>query len=125
MKAAIITEGRGEKREAAGSLHTPPLGLRDHISLGHGLALIAIALAFALTGLFGLVVAGGCFVIWMLWWFISGRQQAADGLIARGTCACCEYEIAGLPIEPDGCVVCPECGAAWKVHPAAEASGAN
>lgn len=115
MRAAVITDGRGEKREAAGSLHTPPLGLKDNISLGHGLALIAISVAFLFVGVFAIFVVGAGFIFWMLWWFISGRQQAADGLIARGTCASCEYEIAGLPIEGDGCVVCPECGAAWKV----------
>lgn len=121
MRAAVITDGRGEEREAAGTLHTPPLGLKDRIGLGQALALAAIAFALLIAGPLGLFVMGGCFAIWMLWWFIAGRQQAADELIARGTCACCEYEIAGLPIERDGCVVCPECGAAWKVMDASSA----
>ena len=111
----MITDGRGEKREAARSLHTPPLGLHDRVSTGRGLVFIAIAMAIALIGLFGILVAGGAFLIWMLWWFLAGRQQAAEAFVARGRCASCTYEIVGLPVQSDGCAVCPECGAAWKV----------
>ncbi len=125
MSVAVIKDGRGEKREAAGSLHTPPLGLKDRIPTGLGLALIAISIAFVFAGALAIFVVGGCFAIWMLWWFIAGRQQAAESLVAHGTCACCEYELVGLPIEPDGCVVCPECSAAWKVHASEETSRTN
>jgi hypothetical protein len=30
-------------------------------------------------------------------------------------CLACLYDLSGLPPEPDGCTVCPECGAAWKL----------
>lgn len=30
-------------------------------------------------------------------------------------CPSCGYELRGLPTEEDGCTVCPECGAAWRV----------
>lgn len=30
-------------------------------------------------------------------------------------CLVCRYDLAGLPTESDGCVVCPECGAAWDL----------
>jgi hypothetical protein len=33
----------------------------------------------------------------------------------NGVCYCCAYHIAPLPREEDRCVVCPECGAAWRV----------
>lgn len=33
----------------------------------------------------------------------------------NGMCHCCAYHIALLPREMDRCVVCPECGAAWRV----------
>jgi len=29
-------------------------------------------------------------------------------------CLACGYELRGLSAEPDGCSVCPECGAAWN-----------
>jgi hypothetical protein len=35
-------------------------------------------------------------------------------LLGAGRCASCAYPIAKLPTEGDGCVPCPECGAAWK-----------
>lgn len=30
-------------------------------------------------------------------------------------CMVCAYDLTGVPIEEDGCTVCPECGAAWKI----------
>ena len=30
-------------------------------------------------------------------------------------CLACNYELVGVPPEPDGCTVCPECGAAWRL----------
>lgn len=36
-------------------------------------------------------------------------------LLDHGLCVQCGYFIKGLPPEPDGCTVCPECGAAWKL----------
>lgn len=30
-------------------------------------------------------------------------------------CASCGYHLRGLAPEPDGCVVCPECAAAWRL----------
>lgn len=34
----------------------------------------------------------------------------------QGICLICKYELKGLPPEPDGCTVCPECGAAWRIR---------
>jgi hypothetical protein len=31
-----------------------------------------------------------------------------------GRCPACLYQLAGQVAEPDGCVVCPECGGAWR-----------
>jgi hypothetical protein len=33
--------------------------------------------------------------------------------LSRSRCPCCRYDLATLPAEPDGCLTCPECGAAW------------
>ncbi len=30
-------------------------------------------------------------------------------------CASCGYDLSGLKAEEDGCTVCPECGAAWRL----------
>jgi hypothetical protein len=44
------------------------------------------------------------------------RLEAAPRLrIAGGMCIGCGYSLEDLPCEADGCTVCPECGAAWKL----------
>jgi len=39
----------------------------------------------------------------------------AQQRLARIECGACTFSLAGLGPEPDGCTVCPECGAAWKL----------
>lgn len=60
-------------------------------------------------------------VVSTLIWFTSltwVRQRKfskiADIHLVHGRCAGCGYELRDLPIEDDGCIVCPECNAAWK-----------
>lgn len=36
-------------------------------------------------------------------------------MLARARCASCGYSLVGVPREADGCTVCPECAAAWRV----------
>ena len=36
--------------------------------------------------------------------------------LAAGKCGACAYPLRKLPRELDGCTVCPECGAAWKLR---------
>ncbi|MCL4743181.1 MAG: hypothetical protein KJZ54_13365 [Phycisphaerales bacterium] len=31
-------------------------------------------------------------------------------------CVACGQDLTGVPAHPDGCTVCPECGAAWRLH---------
>ncbi len=56
------------------------------------------------------------------WYFGLGyvrRRRASDlteVALNAGRCASCAYELADLPTEDDGCVVCPECHAAWKAE---------
>jgi hypothetical protein len=42
-------------------------------------------------------------------------KRFAGRLLRAGLCVCCDYHLAAVPPEPDGCRVCPECGAAWKL----------
>ncbi len=41
-------------------------------------------------------------------------RQVAATAVAEGICGGCAYTLEGVPVEPDGCLVCPECGAAWR-----------
>lgn len=43
---------------------------------------------------------------------LAGRTRAT--LLLEGRCPSCAYTLAGLPVEPDGRITCPECSAAWK-----------
>ncbi len=38
-------------------------------------------------------------------------------LVQDGRCAACLYDLSAAPTEDDGCTVCPECGAAWRITP--------
>ncbi len=40
--------------------------------------------------------------------------NAAVTAVAEGICGACTYSLQGIEPAADGCVVCPECGAAWK-----------
>jgi len=60
-------------------------------------------------------------VVSTITWFVTlawVRQRKfpkiADILLGHGRCAGCGYELRDLPIEGDGCIVCPECNAAWQ-----------
>ncbi len=68
-----------------------------------------------------LVVAGVMFGVPLLLlsvsaYFVQKRQASlrASAAVEMGFCGGCGYKLAGLEREEDGCVVCPECGAAWK-----------
>jgi hypothetical protein len=38
----------------------------------------------------------------------------AEDRLRKNRCPSCEYTLAGLSPDPDGCRTCPECGAAWR-----------
>ncbi len=43
------------------------------------------------------------------------RSRLRSGYLAAGHCPSCDYDLSSQPKEPDGCSMCPECGAAWKM----------
>ena len=44
------------------------------------------------------------------------RGEAAVAALRRaGLCPACCYDVRGLPRTREGCVLCPECDAAWRV----------
>jgi ribosomal protein L32 len=45
-----------------------------------------------------------------------------DVLLAHRVCAHCGYSLADAAEEADGCVVCPECGGAWRLDQVAKTS---
>lgn len=49
-------------------------------------------------------------------------RHARDAMLRHGLCPGCAHGIEGIPPQQDGCVVCPECGAAWRVQAADQQS---
>lgn len=77
--------------------------LFDLLKLGPLVVVFAVAL-----GLVSASIAGVAFVIHVRRTINGGQvRNQAD------SCKACGYNLSGLAVEPDGCRVCPECGAAW------------
>ncbi len=74
-----------------------------YISVGWSLVLWCIAGIVAIVGL-----------AWPLLVFISLRRLEAKRKTLPRLCPSCVYSLVDLPIESDGCTLCPECGSAWK-----------
>ena len=53
----------------------------------------------------------------MIFWYMRRRtaRDRIEGLLDEELCPSCRYSLRRLPPEKDGCWVCPECGAAWKM----------
>ncbi len=66
-----------------------------------------IAYSFVVASVLGFLMLGVAYQPMLRWY--------AERRIARGECGVCEFSLDGLSPEPDGCTLCPECGAAWKL----------
>ena len=58
----------------------------------------------------------GCAGLWL--WIRRGAiliPAKTKQLLRRGLCPCCAFELGTIQHEADGCTVCPECGAAWRL----------
>lgn len=99
--------------------HKPSAGTWLRALAGAGLRIltIMIAVSFVRSWTACFVAAPALLFIGPLAWrpvntmVVRLRGRA---FVAIGRCPCCGYELSQLSIEPDGCVVCPECGAAWR-----------
>jgi predicted RNA-binding Zn-ribbon protein involved in translation (DUF1610 family) len=97
--------------------------LATTISPGSSVAKTAIQL----LGLFGplliiilLILLGLFFSASRIW-----MPAVARHWLSIGQCASCRYDIAEIEPEVDACVVCPECGAAWKISRASQTKPAG
>lgn len=41
-------------------------------------------------------------------------NDIARAMLRAQRCPSCGYTLSGVPKQEDGCVVCPECGGAWR-----------
>jgi hypothetical protein len=45
----------------------------------------------------------------------SAAKDVRAAVLAEGHCPSCGYALKGIVPEADGCIVCAECSAAWRV----------
>jgi hypothetical protein len=71
---------------------------------------IAISIAFYLAA---------AVITWIAiaaWYQKLVIPERAGDMLRRGKCVSCDYSVADLNPDSDGCTICPECGAAWKLN---------
>lgn len=75
--------------------------------------LVSVGGVIVLVVMLGLMVATGMF----FGSFMSRRRgiTAVRACLRSAVCPSCGYSLAGVPAEEDGCVMCGECGGAWRV----------
>ncbi len=91
----------------AAVLGTPAALIFDLAPPGSCVSVCAIPLVFGLLLVLAVVEKHG----------LSDAEVAAR--LASGFCPNCRYGLQSLRPEEDGCTICPECGAAWRVGGAA------
>ncbi len=42
------------------------------------------------------------------------KRALVRAMLRAQRCPSCDYDLRGSPAQPDGCILCPECGAAWR-----------
>lgn len=66
------------------------------------------------TMLVFMAAAGGTTWVLARLWTARNAGRLIGVVLEEGLCAVCGYNLHGCVVHADGCVQCPECGAAWK-----------
>ncbi len=86
-----------------------------HWSRDAGLPVITVGVAMGFV--LGAALFGG-----PLWWYVGRRRRhIRDAALACTFCPSCLYDLQALTAQADGCTVCSECGAAWRLVAETEA----
>jgi len=96
--------------------------LPSNSEAGGRLLTVVVFVAQLLLALAGVcVVVSGAYLVW------PGRRSRVEraARLNDGVCGACEYALPSESNDPDGCVVCPECGAAWKLQTPGGVSGST
>lgn len=125
----------------AGQVDPPWLSRRMKViallRLGRAISLLGTLLLVSYLGL--VIIAPGEGLRRMIPWAIVGAMIATAvfllpisraaacrlrrTLLAAGRCASCGYPLERIEDATDGCRVCPECGAAWRLADAGRLPG--
>jgi len=115
-EAMLAADARRRRNRRVGLMVMPPLVVAW---LGQSIWLASRFGAFAWGQLIPLSCLVGIFgwSYWKMWRGVPARtsREMAAGLLSCGRCPSCTYKIGHVVEDHDGCVVCPECGAAWRM----------
>jgi hypothetical protein len=100
--------------------YAAPPRILSRVVLGVPLAVgIFIWMGYRGTGLILPTTVGvGVMLADLLVWLAliqPNAQRTVTEFLRRELCPACGYTIRELTAESDGCTVCPECGAAWRI----------
>lgn len=70
------------------------------------------AIVWPIINLFIIGIAG---LVTLRQVLIARGASTCINLLSRSLCPSCGYHLQGLAPDPDGCTICPECGAAWRL----------
>lgn len=119
---------RDAPKYVKGALRDP--GGEAGVFVGCACVFVLLFMAIAVGTWFGagdyLHYAGGLAIIGLFWFGYMNRPmtdraviRAALAVLGERWCASCGYTLRDSEPESDGCTVCAECGAAWKLSPTA------
>ncbi|MEL7472837.1 MAG: hypothetical protein AAGK04_05910 [Planctomycetota bacterium] len=86
------------------------------------LMFLALVLVLFMPGLLGLIPAAFLLLpsvavsVYVIAGYLRHHRRATIAACREyPVCLQCLFKLRGLMSEPDGCTVCPECGAAWRL----------
>ncbi len=81
--------------------------------------LVFAAMTWVSLGTGGTALVVTAALCWIGWSLTLGRAKALRERARLASlppvCLACMADLTGVGPEPDGCTVCPECGAAWRL----------
>lgn len=95
-------------------------GAASRMGIGMGLVVVIIIGSSVFSNvpvIYPLLLIAGVAIVTAASGATGGSRPVEAGrarLLARGLCASCAYHLNNLPVEADGCITCPECGASWR-----------
>ena len=88
------------------------------LGIGSGIWILFPYFGFLVPGFVWIIYAvlgAVVFGVWMRHLKLIPLKIHCVWVLSNYCCGACLYELQGLIPESDGCVVCPECGGAWRL----------
>jgi hypothetical protein len=105
-------------RQPMGTIAFLALCIGIPVGIPFGLALVAIVhyLLYTLVGSRGELFVLSILCLATVWYLHRWKRRRTGIEVDRAVCVVCGYSLHDAVAEPDGCALCPECGAAWRLE---------